>query len=71
MLTKNSLSKLNLGLRMILFTNPATYLNSTESKGFKITIHSQDYSPFPNTEGYFGDVGKSLRFILKEVSSSH
>jgi hypothetical protein len=53
---------------MVLFTNPITYLNSTESKGFKIAMHSQDYNPFPNTEGYFGDVGKSIDFILSEAS---
>ncbi|KAI6219489.1 hypothetical protein M3Y99_01661500 [Aphelenchoides fujianensis] len=55
-----------LGLRMVLFTNPITYLHSTESKGFKIVPHAQDYAPFPNTEGYFGAVGESIRFVLDE-----
>ncbi|KAI6203952.1 Degenerin [Aphelenchoides besseyi] len=54
------------GLRMVLFTNPITYLNSTESKGFKVVLHDQDYNPFPNTEGYFGAVGESIRFIVEE-----
>ncbi|KAI6208646.1 hypothetical protein M3Y96_00137000 [Aphelenchoides besseyi] len=54
------------GLRMILFTNPITYLKSTESKGFKIVLHDQAYNPFPNTEGYFGAVGESVRFTVEK-----
>jgi hypothetical protein len=53
-----------IGLRMVLFTNPVTYLNSTESKGFKIVVHSQDYTPFPNTEGYFGGIFLGLFGLL-------
>jgi hypothetical protein len=46
-------------------------MNSTESKGFKVVMHSQNYSPFPNTEGYFEEVGKSADFVLSEASSKY
>jgi hypothetical protein len=55
------------GLRMVLFTNPITYMNTTESVGFKIAVHPQEYSPFPNMWGHFGDVGRSIDFVLSEA----
>jgi hypothetical protein len=61
---------LHLGLRIVLFANPITYMNSTESKGFKVAIHRQDYTPFPNNEGYLGDVGQSIDFVIGEASFS-
>jgi hypothetical protein len=45
-------------------------MNSTESKGFKVVVHLQDYHPHPNNEGYLGDIGQSIDFIVSEASFS-
>jgi hypothetical protein len=42
-------------------------MNSTESKGFKVVMHSQNYHPHPNNEGYLGDVGQSIDFVISEA----
>jgi hypothetical protein len=42
-------------------------MNSTESKGFKVVMHSQNYHPHPNNEGYLGDVGQSIDFVIGEA----
>lgn len=39
---------------MILYNNVSDYLPNTEPVGFKVVIHSPDYYPFPNTEGWAG-----------------
>jgi hypothetical protein len=52
---------------MVLFTNPITQMNTTESVGFKIAVHPQELAPFPNTQGYFGEVGRSIDFVLSEA----
>jgi hypothetical protein len=52
---------------MVLFTSPITYMNTTESIGFKVAVHRQDYTPHPNNEGYFGEVGQSIDFAVNEA----
>jgi hypothetical protein len=52
---------------MILYTNVSDYLPSTEYAGFKVVVHPQEYSPFPNTEGYFAAVGTSVKFSMSQV----
>ncbi|KAI6238367.1 Degenerin unc-8 [Aphelenchoides fujianensis] len=49
-------------LQMILYNNVSDYLPNTEQVGFKVVIHSPDYYPFPNTEGYFVAVGTQANF---------
>ncbi|KAI6224397.1 Degenerin unc-8 [Aphelenchoides fujianensis] len=54
------------GLQLVLFNNVSDYLPSTEYVGFKVVIHPQDYSPFPNTEGYMSAVGSAARLAASE-----
>ncbi|KAH7718201.1 degenerin unc-8 [Aphelenchoides avenae] len=43
------------GLRLIAFNNVSEYLYTTSKAGARVTLHKQNYAPFPNTNGY--DVG--------------
>ncbi|CAI5438971.1 unnamed protein product [Caenorhabditis angaria] len=53
------------GLRLEVFVNVTEYLPSTESAGVRLTVHSHDEYPFPDTAGFSAPVGFVSSFGIK------
>lgn len=55
------------GLRMIIGANRSENLITREEAGIKIVVHDQEYSAFPNVEGYKTSVGRTAKFLVTYV----
>uniref|UniRef100_A0A914VH32 Uncharacterized protein n=1 Tax=Plectus sambesii TaxID=2011161 RepID=A0A914VH32_9BILA len=53
------------GLRMVALSNVTEYLYSSSKAGMRISIHKQNYDPFPNTEGYSTAVGTAVSIAIR------
>uniref|UniRef100_A0A915ESP3 Uncharacterized protein n=1 Tax=Ditylenchus dipsaci TaxID=166011 RepID=A0A915ESP3_9BILA len=60
----------NYGLRFQVFVNISDYLPTTEAAGVRITVHSQEEQPFPDTHGYNAPTGfvSSFGIRLKRIN---
>ncbi|CAJ0606181.1 unnamed protein product [Cylicocyclus nassatus] len=47
----------NYGLRILLYANVSEYLPTSESVGFRITVHDKHIVPFPDAFGYSAPTG--------------
>ena len=56
------------GLRVILYANVAEYLPTSESVGFRITVHDKWNVPFPDAFGYSAPTGFLSSFGVRMVS---
>uniref|UniRef100_A0A0N4ZC81 Degenerin-like protein unc-105 n=1 Tax=Parastrongyloides trichosuri TaxID=131310 RepID=A0A0N4ZC81_PARTI len=55
----------NYGLRLLLFANISEYLPTTESVGFRITVHDKWITPFPDAFGYSAPTGFMTSFGVR------
>uniref|UniRef100_A0A0K0FBV5 Degenerin-like protein unc-105 (projected from Caenorhabditis elegans ortholog unc-105) n=1 Tax=Strongyloides venezuelensis TaxID=75913 RepID=A0A0K0FBV5_STRVS len=55
----------NYGLRLLLFANISEYLPTTESVGFRITVHDKFITPFPDAFGYSAPTGFMTSFGVR------
>uniref|UniRef100_A0AC35U509 Amiloride-sensitive sodium channel n=1 Tax=Rhabditophanes sp. KR3021 TaxID=114890 RepID=A0AC35U509_9BILA len=55
----------NYGLRMLLFANTSEYLPTTESVGFRVTVHDKWITPFPDAFGYSAPTGFMTSFGVR------
>ncbi|KAK5975920.1 hypothetical protein GCK32_006768 [Trichostrongylus colubriformis] len=53
------------GLRLELFVNISEYLPTTEAAGIRITVHTVEEQPFPDTLGYSAPTGFISSFGIK------
>lgn len=57
------------GLRFQVFVNISDYLPTTEAAGIRLTVHSPDEQPFPDTLGYSAPTGFVSSFGIRLVGS--
>lgn len=62
------LYQLCLGLRVLLYANISEYLPTSESVGFRITVHDKWHVPFPDAFGYSAPTGFLTSFGVRMVS---
>lgn len=55
------------GLRLEVFVNVTEYLPTTEAAGVRLTVHSHDEMPFPDTLGYSAPTGFVSSFGIRLV----
>ncbi|CAJ0944289.1 unnamed protein product, partial [Mesorhabditis belari] len=60
----------NYGLRFQVFVNIEEYMPTTEAAGVRLTVHSSDEQPFPDTLGYSAPTGfvSSFGIRMKHIS---
>uniref|UniRef100_A0A0M3JUD3 Degenerin-like protein unc-105 (inferred by orthology to a C. elegans protein) n=1 Tax=Anisakis simplex TaxID=6269 RepID=A0A0M3JUD3_ANISI len=59
----------NYGLRVLLYANVSEYLPTSESVGFRITVHDKWIVPFPDAFGYSAPTGFLSSFGVRMVSA--
>ena len=57
----------DLGLRVLLYADVTEYLPTSESVGFRITIHDKHIVPFPDAFGYSAPTGFQSSFGVRMV----
>uniref|UniRef100_A0A914VEX6 Uncharacterized protein n=1 Tax=Plectus sambesii TaxID=2011161 RepID=A0A914VEX6_9BILA len=55
----------NYGLRVLLYANISEYLPTSESVGFRITVHDKWHVPFPDAFGYSAPTGFLTSFGVR------
>lgn len=55
---------------MVALSNVTEYLYSSSKSGMRISIHKQNFEPFPNTEGYSTAVGTAVSISIRYVSNT-
>ncbi|KAH7705291.1 Degenerin mec-4 [Aphelenchoides avenae] len=53
------------GLRLIAFSNVSEHLYTSSKAGMRVTLHKQNYTAFPNTEGYNVGVGSYVAIAVQ------
>lgn len=59
----------NYGLRVLLYANVSEYLPTSESVGFRITVHDKRVVPFPDAFGHTAPTGFMSSFGVRMVSA--